>query len=356
MKDSTNHTLILSSFDCQQVIQHYGPDVLMEKLIHRTISAIQHYNPQQTNIPVRMGFHYTTPRTGLIEWMPLLDIGNQVIIKVVGYHPSNPKVKKLPTILSTMSVYDITSGHLTGIVDGVLLTALRTGAASAIASKFLAHSDSKILGLIGCGAQAVTQLHALSRLFDLQNVLIYDVDSNAMHSFKERCEPLEIDTQIITSTIPHLVSSCDILTTATSLNVGEGPLFENLPTQPHLHINAVGSDFPGKIELPLNLLKQGFVCPDFREQAVLEGECQQLTSAEIGADLTEVVQNPEVFRSFQSQLTVFDSTGWALEDKVVMDLFMECAQELNLGQLIQIEQVSEDSKNPYHFLSTVLSS
>ena len=100
--------------------------------------------------------------------MPIYKKGAEVVIKVVGYHPKNPKNFNLPTILSSISSYDTKTGHLMGIADGVLLTALRTGAASAVASELLAKPESTTLGLIGCGAQSITQLHALSRYSNLK--------------------------------------------------------------------------------------------------------------------------------------------------------------------------------------------
>jgi ornithine cyclodeaminase/alanine dehydrogenase-like protein (mu-crystallin family) len=78
-----------------------------------------------------------------------------------------------------------------------------------------------------------------------------------------------------------LVEQADILCTCTSIGVGEGPLFENVPTKPGLHVNAVGSDFPGKTELPYGLVESGLVVPDFRPQAELEGECQVLLNANL---------------------------------------------------------------------------
>jgi len=237
-------------------------------------------------------------------------------------------------------------------MDGVLLTALRTGAASAVASKYLANPKSKILGLIGCGAQSVTQLHALSRIFDFQKVMIYDVNRSAMLSFQERCKVLNLSIIFEFSTIEEIVPVADIITTATSIAVGEGPLFENLPTKSHLHINAVGADFPGKVEIPLDYLEKSFVCPDFIGQAVLEGECQQLTNEQIGADWTKVAQYPSTYTPIQNQRSVFDSTGWALEDYVVMELFKKYATILNVGQLVEIEYIPEDNKNPYHFVKS----
>ncbi len=332
----------------------HGLDNLMDLLLHELDEALKTFDKRTTEIPIRSGFNYEKPSPGLVEWMPLHKKGEEVIIKVVGYHPRNPETHSLPTILSTISSYETSTGHLKGIVDGVLLTALRTGATSAIASKYLADSNSSVVGLIGCGAQSITQLHALSRLFEIQKVLIYDVDRSAMQTFGQRCEVFDITSNIIISDIAEIMSLSDIVCTATSINVGEGPLFNNVPIKKNIHINAVGSDFPGKIELPIDLLKNSLVVPDFLQQAVVEGECQQLEMADIGPDLVDLIQNQKGFAYAKSTSTVFDSTGWALEDQVVMDLFLDLASKFGIGSELVIENTSADAKNPYHyFLSSV---
>lgn len=348
-----NKTLVLSSSDIQEILQHFGVDWTMRTLVERLRIAIYNYNPKNLSIPVRSGFHYERPEPGLIEWMPLFnqdDLGGKVSIKVVGYHPSNPAKFNLPTIVSTISEYDTNSGHLCALIDGVLATAIRTGAASAVASKLMAKPTSSILGLIGCGTQSVTQLHAISLLFKIERVLFYDIDPNASASFEKRCSALNLDIEFVSTSIEEIVKNSDILCTATSIDIGAGPLFSNIETKPHLHINAVGSDFPGKIEIPLDLLQKCFVCPDFIEQAIVEGECQQLEQKDIGAGLVEIVQNGDKYAYLQNERSVFDSTGWALEDKVVMDLFLDCASELGLGQELEIEHRPNDTKNPYDFL------
>ena len=348
MKKTT--TLLLSAADVNSIMNTYGMNRLMDDLIFRLINEFENFNENDTIIPIRSGFNYTSDTPGLVEWMPVYRKDEEVVIKVVGYHPKNPKKFNLPTILSTISSYDTKTGHLKGLVDGVLLTALRTGAASAIAAKYLAHPKSSVLGLLGCGAQSITQLHAISRLFSITKVLVYDTDVEAINSFKTRIEVLDLDIEILSTTTVDIIALSDIVCTATSIKVGEGPLFENYVTKPHLHINAVGSDFPGKIELPLNLLRESFICPDFTKQAKIEGECQQLTDNEIDVDLVEVIQNYNNYSQFQQKLTVFDSTGLALEDKVVMGLFLDLANEFKIGNEVSLENISNDVKNPYHFL------
>lgn len=347
-------TLVLSGDDVNSIVDKFGLNELMDLLISNLTKAIATYDSREIEIPIRSGFNYEGENPGLVEWMPLHKKGEEVTIKVVGYHPRNPDHFRLPTILSTISSYDTATGHLKGITDGVLLTALRTGATSAIASRYLADPNSSTLGLIGCGAQSVTQLHAISRVFELKRVLINDIDSEAIATFKDRCEMLNLSAEIVQAPVVQILKESDIVCTSTSVDVGKGPLFSNSETNTRLHINAVGSDFPGKIELPLALLQQSVVIPDFLEQAMIEGECQQLKKHEIGPDLINLLQNSSDFEEFKEKRTVFDSTGWALEDQVVMDLFLELANKFNVGIELEIENTSVDAKNPYHFfLKTV---
>ncbi len=345
-------TLLLSYRDLQEIVRRVGIDQFMDNLIDRLTVALTSFDEDQTEIPIRTGFHYESPVTGLIEWMPLLQRRSRVLMKMVGYHPQSPDSLQLPTILSTLSMYDTATGHLTSLVDGTFLTAVRTGAASAIASRLLAKPGSTTIGLIGCGAQAVTQLHAIGRIFELDEVLIYDTDEMAMETFPDRVAGFVKDhTHIRKMPVEKLVAASDILCVATSVEVGEGPVFESCQTKPWLHINAVGSDFPGKIELPKSMLQNSVVCPDSIDQAKREGECQQLTTDQIGPDLVAVTRRAGEFKAMQGCSTVFDSTGWALEDLVAVELLLEHARKFNLGTQVQIECVSKDPRDPYEFLA-----
>ncbi len=343
-------SIVLSGIDVSQIVEKFGLNELMDNLINRLESAIKNFDNSKIDIPIRSGFNYQATNPGLVEWMPIHKKGKEVVIKVVGYHPRNPEKFNLPTILSSISSYDTITGHLNGIADGVLLTALRTGASSALASKYLAKPGSSVLGLIGCGAQSITQLHALSRIFDLKEVFINDIDKDTIATFKDRIAMLDLDIVVQETSIKTIIESSDIVCTETSIDIGTGPLFKNVESKRHLHINAIGSDFPGKTELPKEFLLNSFVCPDFLEQAKLEGECQQLKDEQIGADWVQVIQSPQEFTEIPFQKSVFDSTGWALEDQVVLELFLEKAKEFKIGLEVAIENVSEDAKNPYHFL------
>jgi ornithine cyclodeaminase/alanine dehydrogenase-like protein (mu-crystallin family) len=278
-----------------------------------------------------------------------MQTGESTTIKVVGYHPDNPRARHLPTILATISVYDTATGHLRCLTDGTFLTAMRTGAASAVASRVLARPSSRVLGLVGCGAQAVTQVHALLRSFPIDRVLIHDVDPAALASFPARIERfLPPGVEVSAMPLEMLMQTSDIVTSATSIGIGEGPLFDDLPTKPWLHVNAVGSDFAGKYGLPVEFLRRALVSPDVLEQAVVEGECQALAAEEIGPSLAHVAAHPESYRSWQDDLTVFDSTGWALEDQVAAQILMKHASRLGVGTAVPIEDIGSDPRDPYH--------
>ncbi len=340
-------TTIIDAKDVQHLLEKIGPDQIMDELIAEMHKAFWDFDPNAYEIPVRDGFNYTQPYMGLVEWMPSFKKEDEVIIKMVGYHPQNPEKHNLPTILSTVQGYDPNTGHLEFIMDGILLTAMRTGAASAIATKALCDRDTIDLGMIGCGAQSVTQIHAISRIKNINRVLFYDVDPTVQNSLPDRISPLNLDIKLQPSDIQDIVENSDVVCTATSVDPGAGPLFNDSKTRDHLHINAVGADFPGKVELPTQLLSRSYVIPDYLEQALKEGECQQMAIEKIGKNIVEVIKEPELQKELHNRTTVFDSTGWAFEDFVASQLFKRYAEDLNIGSKIQLEAIPEDQKNPY---------
>ena len=347
--DDAATTLIIGRDDVAAIVAAVGLDSLMDEMIDGLTTAIVTFDDAVTHVRTRDGFHYTHPETGLLEWMPVMQSGESTTIKVVGYHPDNPRARQVPTILATISVYDTASGHLRCLIDGTFLTAMRTGAASAVASRALARPSSHILGLVGCGAQAVTQAHALVRTFPIDRVLIHDVDPAALASLPGRIQRfLPPGVEVIAMPLELLMQTADIVSTATSIGIGEGPLFHDLPTKPWLHVNAVGSDFEGKRELPVEFLRRALVSPDVLEQALLEGECQALAAEEIGPSLAHVTAHPGSYRSWQDALTVFDSTGWALEDQVAARLLTKHASRLGVGTAVAIEDIGSDPLDPYH--------
>jgi ornithine cyclodeaminase/alanine dehydrogenase-like protein (mu-crystallin family) len=341
-------TKVYSQDDVRQIVQNVGLNQIMDDIIAGLQKACEAFNPARDFAPERDGFQYSKPYPGLIEWMPAMKGGEEVVIKIVGYHPENPREFGVPTILSTVLCLDPCTGHLLAIMDGNLLTAMRTASASAMASRILARKDSSVLGIVGCGAQAIAHLHAMTRVFDIQQVNIYDSDPINEGSFSARASYLNLkDIEICSPGLNQVVGNADVLCTATSVPVGKGPIFDELPVKSSVHVNAIGSDFHGKIELPVSLLERSLVCPDFRAQAMREGECQQLRDDQIGPDLLALVNGEGKYLAYRDSCTVFDSTGWALEDQVTMGILMQYGRELGCGTDMNLANISSDPYNPY---------
>jgi len=333
------------------IVADIGIDGFLDELIERLETALRGYDPELTPTVDRAGFHYTEPALGLIEWMPAMAVGRWVSVKTVGYHPTNPTRRGIPTVLATISLYDTTTGELVALTEGTTLTALRTGAASAVASKVLAVPDPKVVGVVGCGAQAVTQLHALSRVRAFDRVLAFDTNPEVASSLARRLPIDGVRVEILAADqLETLMAVSDVIVTCTSVDPGAGPVLPDTDTRPWLHINAVGADFPGKTEIPRRILERALVCPDRASQCLAEGECQALSPSSLGPDLVRLVKEAERFAAHRSSLTVFDSTGWALEDLVAAEMVLHHADRLGVGCAINLNAVPRDPYDPYQIV------
>lgn len=341
-------TRVLTAADVATIVRSVGLDAVVDDLIDRLSDALVHHDPEILATIDRAGFDYVKPDVGLIEWMPAMEHGRRVSIKVVGYHPSNPVERLTPTIQAVTSLFDTADGRLISMCESSLLTALRTGAASAIASDVLTVLGPVTVGIVGCGAQAVSQLHALSRVRPIERVLAYDTDTDVAATFRSRVPVAGGCIEVLgADQLSVLTTEADIICTVTSVGVGDGPVFTDVGLRSGLHINAVGSDFPGKLELPRSLLRRALVCPDVVEQCLREGESQQLERAMLGPDLADLVRNKANWIGHRETLTVFDSTGWALEDLVAAEMMLDHAQRLGVGLDIELHLASNDPYDVY---------
>jgi alanine dehydrogenase len=229
---------------------------------------------------------------------------------------------------------DPKTGFPLAIMDGTQITNFRTGASGAVAAKYLARRDAKTLGLVGCGVQAQTQLLALSKIFKFSEIYIYDISRTSMDNFKK-----------VNSTYPlrevslAKVSSADIICTTTTSRV---PVVKKEWIKKGAHINAIGADAPGKQELDSDILKEAKIVVDDFEQATHSGEVNVPLShgvikvEDIYATLGEVVTGIKKGRDSRDEITVFDSTGLAIQDIAVAKVIFETAREKGLGQEIDI--------------------
>jgi alanine dehydrogenase len=244
-------------------------------------------------------------------------------VKWVNVHPQNPSLG-LPSVMAILIYSDPETGYPLAIMDATETTAYRTGAAAAIASKYLARRDSHTLGIIGAGFQAHTQILAHAELFNPISINVFDVSQAAvdklMHTFSR--------FSIRNCSVQEAVTS-DIVCTLTP---SRSPVVKKEWIRPGTHINAVGADAPGKEELDPSILKEAIVVVDDFKQASGSGEINVpiqkgvYSVGEIYGTLAEVVAGRKKGRASSKDITVFDSTGIAIEDIAVARLLFEKAQ------------------------------
>jgi alanine dehydrogenase len=245
-------------------------------------------------------------------------------MKWVNVHPQNPSLG-LPSIMAILIYSDPETGYPLAIMDATEITAYRTGAAAAIASKYLARPDSHTIGIIGAGFQARTQILAHAELFSPVSVKIFDVSKAAvdrlMHSLPQ--------FSIRYCSIQEAVASNIVCTLTPSRN----PIIKKEWIVAGTHINAVGADAPGKQELDPSILKEAIVVVDDLKQASTSGEINVpiqkgiYSIGEVYGTLPELVAGKKKGRMDSKAITVFDSTGIAVEDIAVAKLLFEKAQQ-----------------------------
>ena len=239
-------------------------------------------------------------------------------MKWVNVHEGN-RPKGLPTVMALILLNDPRTGFPLAVMDGTFVTQMRTGAAGAIAASALAREDSSTLALIGCGIQAETQLLFLLRRFPLKRVWVWGPTEANRKQFLRRMRPLKSILRPIAS-IEEAVRSSDIVTTVTP---SRRPLVLADWVRPGTHLNAIGADARGKQELDPKILKRSHLVVDDREQSCHSGELNVpfskglISQRDIHATLAEVVTGQKRGRLSSREITVFDSTGLAIQDVAV---------------------------------------
>jgi len=231
--------------------------------------------------------------------------------------------QNLPSVMATIVLCDPNTGCPLAIMDGTYITAMRTGAAGGVAVKYLARKGSSVIGMIGAGMQAKTQLLAISEVLpNIEEVKIFDQYRDASLRYaKEVGAKLNINMHPV-ETIEEVTEADIVVTTTPS---GE-PIVKKQHIRSGTHINAIGADAPGKQELEVDLLGSAKVVVDDIEQASHSGEINVPSSegiikiGNIHGTLGEVVANIKKGRENDEEITIFDSTGLAVQDIICAKL------------------------------------
>lgn len=295
----------VSVANMMKIVLHLGIERVMADLVQEIEDDFR-----------RWGEFDKTPRVashsdvGVIELMPTSD-GETYGFKYVNGHPSNMK-KGLQTVTAFGLLANVDTGYPILLSEMTILTALRTAATSAMAAKWLAPKDARVMALIGNGAQAEFQALAFKAICGIEEVRLYDIDPSATAKCAANLQGRGIRLTACKSP-EEAIEGAQIITTVTADKQLATILTDNM-VGAGVHINGVGGDCPGKTELHRDILLRSSIFVEYPPQTRVEGEIQQLDADHPVTELWQVITRQMQGRSSAGQVTLFDSVGFAIED------------------------------------------
>jgi len=289
----------------------------MDDCLKVTEQAFRFYGEGAVQMPPK-SYLYFEDYFGDLRCMPayIRDIG-AAGIKAVNVHPDNHNAN-LPTVMATILLIDPKTGFPLAVMDGTHITNMRTGAAGGIAVKYLAKKDCNKVAFIGAGIQAETQVAAVMITRPgLKEAAIVDLDKARADKFAKHCKDKYGLNAAVVGTIHEACEGADIINCTTS---SRKPLVMKKDVPAGAHINAIGADAKGKQEVDSAVLKAAKVVIDDWVQASHSGEInvpvahKELSQKDIAAELGKVVAGGLKVRKSDDDITIFDSTGLAIQD------------------------------------------
>lgn len=313
--------------------QHEVRELLtVESAIERVELAFKMHAKKQVQMPSKIYLFYPKFKGDLRAMPAYIEPMNASGVKIVNVHLDNKK-KNLPTVMAVFVLVSPETGAPLAIMDAGYITDLRTGAAGAVASRILARKDSRILGLVGAGQQAKLQLLAISKVMHVSLVKVCAKTKDEATSFVREMQK-KVDVEMIVSDIKN-VCDADIISTTTPVRT---PIVMNDWIKEGTHINAIGADAPGKQELDVRILQRARIFVDDLEQATHSGEVNvglskgELKMENICGELGEVLTGKKTGRMSNEDITIFDSTGLAIQDVALADLVYKRAKRTGAGR------------------------
>jgi len=314
----------------------------MSEVVEAVESAFKQKGLGRAQMPAKIYLYYRKYNGDLRAMPAFLEDLDISAVKIVNVHPENPTKNGLPTVMAVITLIDPSNGAPIAIMGGTTITDMRTGAAGGIGAKYLARGDSKVVGLVGAGAQARTQLMALMEVYkNLEEVRVWSrTEKTKKHFVTETQQAYGDLIQIISAaSISKTVEEADIMVTTTP---SREPLVTNDMVSAGMHINCIGADAVGKEELDPKILKRAKIVVDDWEQAAHSGEINVplsrglITKENIWAEIGEIVAGLKPSRQRQDEITVFTSTGLAVQDAVTAEIAYCKAIANKVGRFIKI--------------------
>jgi len=309
-------TLILTRAEVESLLS-------MERVVETVEQAFAAYGRGEARMPAKV-YLDLPEHHGDFRAMPAFLAGSAGV-KWVNSHPENPERNKLPSVMGLYILSDPATALPLAVMDATVITAYRTGAAGAVASKYLAVGEPRTLGFVGCGVQARVLLSAHRALFSGLQLKMADIDSTHAERFARSTGGAAVSIEE--------AAACDIVCTSTP---SRAPVVERPWVRAGTHINAMGADAPGKQELDPAILRDAQVVIDDAHQALHSGEINvpvtagQLAESDLHGTLGEIVAGLRPGRR-GDEITVFDSTGLAIQDVAVARMVYDLARERGTG-------------------------
>jgi ornithine cyclodeaminase/alanine dehydrogenase len=321
-------TLLLKKEDVSRLIS-------MNDVIGTVEDAYKAFSNRQVDQPAYIGIHLPPPR-GEIDFKLGYNKANEIISMKVssGGFIDNPEAHGVPNGMGTVLLFDAMSCALICVMDGSLLTGLRTGAAGAVSVKVLARKNARKITSIGAGNQARMQIRAINEIMKIEEIHVAANNPGTVSKFKTDIES-EFGIPVIASNSKkEAVEQADILITTTR---GKGSLVEADWVKPGTHIIAIGTDQQGKQELDPEIFRHSKVVVDSIEQCIEKGETWHplnkniITKDDIHAEIGEILLGKKPGRENDDEITIFDSTGMAIQDNTTAKKIYDNARDRNVG-------------------------
>jgi ornithine cyclodeaminase/alanine dehydrogenase len=279
---------------------------------------------------------------GFMYYMPsYLSESESLAIKIVSQYDENLPKYGVPTIMASILLNDPQTGRLLAIMEGGYLTALRTGAASGVAAKYLARRDSKVVGVIGTGVQARTQIWAMTEVLrNIAKVKAYDVSPGRVEGFaKDISQKLGLDVETV-ETSKQCVENSDLIVVASTSRV---PVLDGNWLTKGAHVNSIGVSGPEGRELDDTTIKKAKIVVDTKEGVLAEtGDLivpikrGVISQENIYAELHEIVGGKKPGRTSDDEVTCWKAVGMAIEDAAVAKLVYDKAKKEGIGKEVEI--------------------
>lgn len=285
-------------------------------------------------------------RDGVIELMPTSD-GVQYAFKYVNGHPVNTKAG-LQTVSGFGLLADVATGYPMMLSEMTLLTALRTAATSAVATRALMPKEARVHAMIGNGAQSEFQALAQSAVNSLVEVRLYDTDAAATARCARNLRAAGLSV-VECGSAEEAVLGADVITTCTADKQYATILTDNMVGS-GVHVNAIGGDCPGKTELHRDILLRSDIFVEYPEQTRLEGELQQLDAEHPVTELWRVLDGQVPGRTDARQITLFDGVGFATEDFSALCWLNEALSGSDCFEMLDIVADPDEPRDLYGML------